>query len=480
MRHAAPRHSTGMAAVLVIFAIVGILAAVLIYNSLGTVSKRLDAAQTGATSFQKIHDALVRYVMLNQRLPCPASGTAQTGDADPNTATATCNTPAGVVPWNSLGLDKTDAIDPWGRYIFYRVYDGASGFTQANGLSLHNCLDETVSTVYALSGAGSTCNSITHENTVSDFFVSKGLTVNDMGTAKAQVAYALISAGESGLGAFYPGGSTALSSPSTSSKEYLNAGSGGTYWITAASDPSVAATDAAHFDDVVSYAFANDVAKHAQLAGRPWKLYQVFTQSTLGLSSTYNTGSSSVKVQPASAGTNQGPVMVTASGSSTRYVCATNMPTQGLAPCATATTNGSDHLTTAGNESLTFDFRVTRSTLVIGLTDFRYTGGGSIKEQAQLTFYNAAGTQVDQRTVQACSSGGSSVAQFTITPAASFTKVSVTALTEIGSASSSDFAVAAIMACKQSSDCPIGSAPAVTVTVPPATSVPWPAIDCFG
>ena len=482
MGQASHRRSEGLVAVLLLFAIVGILAAALIYKSLGTASKRLDTAQTGAASFQKIHDALVRYVMLNQRLPCPASGTAHTGDADPNGAAVTCNNSAnGVVPWNTLGLDKADALDPWGRYVFYRVYDGATGFTQANGLKLSDCLDENVGTIYSLSGAGNTCNSNTHENTISDFFNGKGLWVSDMGTDRPQVAYVLLSAGASGLGAFYPGATAAMAAPNASA-ESLNAGSGGTKCgidqthectLISASAPDVAASDASHFDDLLGYTFAVDLAKKAQLAGRPWKLYQVFSQSTVSLSgSNYNTGTSSMKVRPSSAGVNQGPVTVTAAGSlGTHYICVSNGLVQGATSCFTFSNTGNDMLdNTLGNESLEFDFRVSRTMLVIALTEFRYTGGGSNKEQAQVTFYNGV-TQVDQKTVQACSSGANSVAQFTLNPASSFTKFTITPLNITSSASSSSFGVAAVLACKLTADCPAGTAPA---------GIGWPAIDCFG
>ena len=465
MSHIPRRYSSGLVAVLLLFAIVGILAAVLIYNSLGNASKRFNAAQAGTTSFQKIGDAFARYVMLNQRLPCPASGTANTGDADPNAATVTCNSPAGVVPWNTLGLDKTDAIDPWGRYVWYRVYDGATGFTRANGLAMHNCLDETTTTTYALSGAGSTCNSTTHENSISDFLASKGLTVNDMGTAKSGIAYVLISPGETGYGGFYPGGTSAVTPPSASSKEFLNAGSGGTYWITAPST-GVAPGDATHFDDVLSYATALDVAKTARVAGRPWPLSTTFTHTDLGVTtSNYNTGVSSLKVAVSG-----GPVMVTAAADTTQKVCGLSSTPEGAAPCTTQT-NGNNLLVTTNNERLTFDFRVSRRYAVVQLTEFRASGGGD-NERAIVTFFNAAGTQVDQQTVTACATSGSNrIGHYTLTAAADFTKIEVRGTTKTGGGNS-DLGVAAIMACKLSTDCPTWSSSNPTVNYPAGWTQP--------
>ncbi|MBK7686341.1 MAG: type II secretion system protein [Rhodocyclaceae bacterium] len=76
-----------------------------------------------------IDSALVNFVVLNRRLPCPADGTLATGVANAgletlNAATGLCN-PAteitGVVPWVTLGISENAATDPWGGRITYRV-----------------------------------------------------------------------------------------------------------------------------------------------------------------------------------------------------------------------------------------------------------------------------------------------------------------------------------------------------------------------
>lgn len=456
---------------LVLLAIVGLVSAVLLYNALGSISKRLDANATNLDSFRKLDDALARYVMLNQRLPCPANGTAHTGVEDPNPSYPAdpyriCNSPSGVVPWATLGLSQKDATDSWGRYIAYRVYDGASGFTQSKGLALADCLDEQVAAVYPLSGAGSTCNSTTHENAVSDFFVNKGLTVNDRGSVKTQVAYALISMGESGLGAYYPGGAAPMPSPDSASKEFLNAGSGGTYWITTPSDPSVQAASGSHFDDVVSYAYAAELAHNARLAGHPWPLNAIFTLTNAAFpTGNFNSQSTSWKFTHTTGPMpSEGPVMVTAAADIPVVVCVTNTTPQGVAPCSSLVTDGSDRLDTTFNERLAFDFRVTRKVAIVQLSSFRVLGGGGTdKEQARITFYNGA-TQVYQKDVQACATGSPRIGQFTITPGADFTRVEVRALNSTGSATPSRFEVSAIMACKVAADCV--SAPAAWTPAP--------------
>lgn len=436
---------------LVLLAIAGLLAAFLLYTSLGVVSKRFDSSASNTVSFKKIHDALMQFAMLNRRLPCPATGLSHDGSESlsPPSDPTTCFTPGGVVPWKAIGLAESEALDPWGRYISYRVLDGSNGLTKPTTPAppLSDCLDELVTTTYALSGpSGAACNSTTHENSVSDFLVTQGVTVNDMGTAK-KVPYVLISMGETGRGAFYPGGTAPVPPASSASKEFLNAGSLGTYWITAPSDQSVAVDDASHFDDVLSYPSALDFARQIHW-GAPWSLNTVFTHGNLGVTtSNYNSAQTSLKVA-----TSGGPVMVTAAGDTARYICGTSTNPEGVAPCTTATNGGDKMDSNAGNERLTFDFRVTRKVLVVQLTDFKATGGGD-NERAQVTFYNAAGTQVDQKTVTACAtSGGQRTGQYTLTPAADFTRVTITALTKTGGGNSSS-AVSAIMACKITADC---------------------------
>lgn len=411
--------------------------------------------------------------MANHRLPCPASGTVHTGFEDPKAGQADpykdCNSPNGVVPWAAIGLRRSDVLDNWGRYVAYRVFDGNFGFTQSTiaGFLLADCLNEPTATVYTLSNGSNGCNSVTHENTFSDYFATWGINIDDMGTNN-KAAYALISMGASGRGAYYPGGTSPIASPPSGSSEYLNAGSGGSYVIKAASDSTISADSDSHFDDAVSYVSGVDLARNANYRpGAAWKLSQIFSQSSLGLCcGNFNTQAASIKVRPS--GTNQGPVMVTASSS--RVICATSTLVVGIAPCFSSVTNGNDLFETAGGENLTFDFRVTRSVLVIAVTDFKSSGaGGSNKSQAQLTFYNGS-TQVDQKTVQSCQSSGHPVSQHTITPVANFTKVTVTALPESASANSSQFGVAAVLACKATAECPNGTVP---------LGITWPSIDCY-
>lgn len=68
-------------------------------------------------------EALLGFVAINGRLPCPAdptsvSGTAGAGVERAPTATGCTGGTVGVLPWTSLGLPETDA---WHRRFTYRV-----------------------------------------------------------------------------------------------------------------------------------------------------------------------------------------------------------------------------------------------------------------------------------------------------------------------------------------------------------------------
>ena len=96
------------------------------------------AAEVTQANMTRIREAVVAYVALNQRLPCPAAPTD--GRAAPETATTIikpdCDSRGGVVPWRTLGLTEESALDGWNRLISYRVLDGATGLTQADGASM--------------------------------------------------------------------------------------------------------------------------------------------------------------------------------------------------------------------------------------------------------------------------------------------------------------------------------------------------------
>lgn len=448
------RRNRGAVLAIVILLIAGLLVAFLTLGLLPS-SRKLDARAAHRAALAAVDEALVRFAQLNLRLPCPAnggSGTSTDGTEDPSSGATDCPTPVGPVPWTTLGLPRTAATDPHGRLYSYRVYDGASGFTRANGLKLTDCLDDDDADVASLSGA--LCNGTTHENTRSDFFCNtaaggsctaeKGLMVDDRGTSKTRIAYILLSHGASGYGALLPDPTVAMTAPAAGGKEAINASDSTTYWILDANDTNVTPDNANHFDDVLSYKNVNDLVAAAKLGGRPWPLSARLDTANVGPYFSNNKLSSTATA----ASTSGAAMTITASASSPRSICRVTTTDEAIAPCTFLEFSGNDRLTTSGDERLTFEFRVARRFLRVKLTHFRTTGGGT--ERAKLTFYNGA-TQVYEVVKSACDtnvSEGNATGSFLIDPGTGFTKVEIRA--DNSSAPATDFAVSSISGCKLS------------------------------
>jgi len=127
--------------------IVGLLAAVFL-PATNTMLENSRRKETRA-KLEALEQAMVRFVMANGRLPCPADGSLAPGNAEqgleqPHPGTAACTVPAltnGVVPWRTLGLAQGDATDAWNTLVTYRVWAGAAvaadALTQANGMNMN-------------------------------------------------------------------------------------------------------------------------------------------------------------------------------------------------------------------------------------------------------------------------------------------------------------------------------------------------------
>jgi hypothetical protein len=257
----------------------------------------------------RIKRALLQFVQLNYRLPCPADGGRALTDAgagypDANPAypaVASCTYPGGVVPWKVLGLSLNDVTDPWGRFISYRVYDGFIGFTQPGGMSKVNCdTTNTVSNATEIDVGGGKRTGVTYTtpetarsssglcnpdtNTLSaSFDTGKGLTVSDFTNTYTDVAFVLISHGPTGLGGYVPSsaaGGERLALPQTAAADYnntqpqqgavLTTGAYTGFIKMAASLSSVTAGSAGHYDNVVDYMRIDDVARLAGVDARDW------------------------------------------------------------------------------------------------------------------------------------------------------------------------------------------------------------------
>lgn len=132
--------------------------------SLTTALRTNQGVATARTKQEAIKVALITFIARNQRLPCPAIETLAPDDDDygvesgtPGTCGATSIPSAvlpgvgpiqrGVVPWVSLGLSDTDALDGWNNRFSYFVVEAATDNTPAapfplsgmrGGIALHS------------------------------------------------------------------------------------------------------------------------------------------------------------------------------------------------------------------------------------------------------------------------------------------------------------------------------------------------------
>ncbi len=248
--------------------------------------------KTKAT-LSRISDALISFSSVHQRLPCPAnptlgSGSPGYGFPDGNTVLTTpisnCGSDAGVVPWAALGLKVEDVTDEWGRLISYRVYDDALGLTQNKGASAVDC-DTNNGSTPETPPVATTGLCDTNHNTLEPSFINfgamhKGSTVSNYGNAVSNVAFVLISHGQSGLGGYMPSG-TRMTLPQTDAADYPNTqASPVSFYVGALSQKDVPPGSTAHNDDIVEYVTIADLLAKSKLGARDWPEQISFSPST--------------------------------------------------------------------------------------------------------------------------------------------------------------------------------------------------------
>lgn len=237
-----------------------------------------------------IDSALVNFVVLNRRLPCPADGTVATGVANAGVetlvvATGLCAPPteiSGVVPWVTLGISEDSATDPWRGRITYRVDTNLARAFPAVPNSLMNMSwcdpagpAVAVGSACVAGCAGATCTS------PQNFLNGKGLSVSDgvnwLNNPNAApytgAAYVLISHGPSGTGAYINSGNLSPGTIAAGTGEALNQNNQPlktvvtpvTSYRDAALDDT---TTALHFDDYLSHPTIMAVLQNANLGPR--------------------------------------------------------------------------------------------------------------------------------------------------------------------------------------------------------------------
>jgi hypothetical protein len=386
------RRQRGAAAALILVVIVILMVIALAAAMISRLRDLTGEVATATGRLETAQAALEAYAAASARLPCPADPTldaaAETGVEVPNGVD--CTFPEGTLPWKTIGLRRDDAIDPWGRKLSYRVYAGATGFTQPGGVSMVACDTEEASPGGTV--AGGLCNAdanlMLRNTTPAQFVAGKGLRLTDMANPQyTDVAYVILSHGESGLGGYSISGAR-LEMPK--GDQLKNTEDDGPFTIKAHSDYDTEATHAQHFDDILVYRRIEDLAKRIGLAARDWfdsgTSSLVFSQANVSAAvgssvSPGSTGQSTLNFASAS-----GDVRVsgrTGASTPTEITFGLSGANEGVGVAG----GGSDMMQSAANESLRIDLERGARRFGVTLANFGYYGASPHFELVQFDFY---------------------------------------------------------------------------------------------
>lgn len=226
---------------------------------------------------ESLESAIARFVMTTKRLPCPADGSLAPGNANQGlelAAGGACTADAltkGVVPWRTLAISQTEAMDAWGNLVTYRVWGGAgvtNSLTVANGMDMSAFDPATAGTVsgwLAIRGFRA-CNTSPCAVSSTSELASK--------TSGNGVAYFLISHGANKYGAYNPTGTwvATANGPGPGAQENINRNnlalrttSPDDFYI----DTDLSENTATYYDDIVRRPTVIKVALDAGLGPRP-------------------------------------------------------------------------------------------------------------------------------------------------------------------------------------------------------------------
>ncbi|MGZ5572881.1 MAG: type II secretion system protein [Usitatibacter sp.] len=276
------RKSRGFTLIEIAFVLVIVGMIVALFASVTSTLLASQRRQATTAHLAAVDAALVQFVVQNQRLPCPAAGT-RPSVTDPLAGTE--NSPCalsqatGVVPWKALGMAEQDATDGWGRRLTYRV---ASTLTAVNGMNMYWC-DPAAPPGGAVAACVANCVGLACTSPQS-FLTNKGFQIRksdgvtivmDPSNPSANpalppasgAAYVIISAGESGGGAYTSAGviSDSLSTDGTrEARNYANLDFQ-TYYV---DDEISEIAGPTHFDDVLVRPTVLNVATRAGLGPR--------------------------------------------------------------------------------------------------------------------------------------------------------------------------------------------------------------------
>lgn len=185
---------------LVEMAVVLVIVGLVLGGLLLPLSAQLDQRNLseGRKQIEEIKEALIGYALINGQLPCPADPAKATGTAGAGVVDCAFS-PAGVVPWVTLGLKETD---PWGRRFAYRV---TSLFADNIAANTYGCVPAVppASSSFALCSVG--------DMTVLNAAGGVNVALN--------VSAVVISYGKNGFGGYLPSGAQVAASANADEQE---------------------------------------------------------------------------------------------------------------------------------------------------------------------------------------------------------------------------------------------------------------------
>ena len=245
-----PRRQPGFS--LVELALVMLIVSLLLAGILVPLSIQREVRDYGETKrkMDQINEALMGFVLVNGRLPCPASATVADGTAGAGTellAVNVCTSYIGVIPWVTLNVPETDE---WGGRFTYKVN---SVFADAIAAATYGC----VPTINPTQSSFALCS-------------SGDMSIQSRTPAPAKAQYALtnttlpavfISHGKNGKGAYRTNGTQIALPPVASGDERANATTTTTAFFSRekqevsspCDETPLSAGPMCEFDDLVAY-----------------------------------------------------------------------------------------------------------------------------------------------------------------------------------------------------------------------------------
>lgn len=241
---------------LVEMAVVILIAGIMMGAGLSLLSVKQEAAKWGVTqkNQETVKQALINYLGKNKRLPCPST-VALLGVA----GNPPCASYSGIVPYATLGLDRTAALDGWENFITYAA--------AKNPITTPPPSPYTTAWMYSYHATDNT-----PPNTTTDYLAFRvststgGITVTDGTTTIADpgaatgAAVVLISYGKNGFGAVNIKGGT-NNSASAGADEAINVAldSTGAAITVVKRGTTDSTAGGGAFDDIVMMLSANDL-----------------------------------------------------------------------------------------------------------------------------------------------------------------------------------------------------------------------------